>query len=287
MKRFLGKAALAACLLLGAHAPSFAQALRPYEWSEFYADVRGWTVESVIHEQGGFTGCRALKDGPAGPLIIGRLNGFWNIVVPTYQTGTFGGAILSVDKNDIDSQFGFFDGWASRELGNRTLDLIKSGRELGVEINGDAPRRWSLSGSTAALLKVQECLATGGVAPQQQARSAPRQPAPPPPPSQPQTVTANCDSIITGPYRCTVTRLPAEPGYREIYRVEGANDAPAYFIKIKSDDEADVWASFGGEPWRYVGIWGNTGPDCSEPKPNQSQEAWNNLGQDAWNICIR
>lgn len=295
MKRFFGKAALAACLLAGVSSASQAQTVHPNEWTEYYADIRGWTVNAIIHAQGGFVGCRAVKTSRNGHLIVERHNGIWQLVVPTDRTDVYGGAILSIDKADIDSQFGFENGWATRELSARELDLIKAGNQLGVEINGEPPRYWELSGSTAAILKAQECADNGGNLPQDDAQAASGQgasgqaaPPPPPPPGRPpQTVTATCDSVPTGPYGCEITQMPEEPGYKEIYQIAGSNGAPAYFIKVKSDNRADVWASFDGAPWRYLGVWGNVGPNCSEPLPNQSSEARDNLGQDAWNLCIR
>jgi hypothetical protein len=275
--------ALSLCVATGFSSAAQAQVVHPEEQVAFYADTRGWDVYAINHSYNGFIGCRAVKNERGEQLALEYYSNMWQIVVPTQQTSTFGGAIMGVDKADFDAQFGFVSGYATKELTPAELQYLKRGSQLGVEINGDYPRYWSLSGSTAAILKIQECTSNGGQVRQAQATQAPAA-------SQPQTVTATCDTVFTGPYSCQVTRMAPEPGYVDAFQVDPqSGNGSSYFLKMQSESYSEVWEASGGSPWRYLGVWAQPAhsPDCAEPVAKQTPEARNNLGQDAWNFCLR
>jgi len=275
--------AISACMAIGMALPVTAQVVHPEEQVSLYTQVKDWTVYSITHNYSGFAGCRATKIENGSQLALELYNNLWQIVVPTDQASVFGGAILSVDKMDFDSQFGFINGFATKELTQTEIKHIKSGNQIGVEIIGDFPRYWSLRGSTAAILKVQECNANGGRVQTTQAPAAP-------PVSQPQTAAGNCDSPTTGPYQCTVTMLAPGPGYQAALQVDStAGSLPAYFFKVRPNQDADAWVSFDNANWLFIGVWEGfrQDSDCAYPKASQEAEAWNNLGQDAWELCIR
>lgn len=271
------------CAISGLWTSAQAQVVHSEEQVAFYTETRGWTVYAINHSYSGFIGCRAVKTERGEQLALEYYSNLWQIVVPTQQTSTFGGAIMGVDKADFDAQFGFDFGYATKELTPNELQYLKRGSQLGVEINGDYPRYWSLSGSTAAILKIQECNSNGGQVRQAQTTQAPAA-------SQPQTVTANCETVFTGPYTCQVTRMTPEPGYVDAFQVDPqTGQGSSYFLKMQSEFQSEVWEASGGSPWRYLGVWTQTAqsPDCIEPAANQTPEARNNLGQDAWNFCLR
>jgi len=290
MTGFISKAAMAFAGVWMAALPVQAQTAGVGESYAHYGDARGWGVYA-IQKAGGFAGCRAVRSGAQGQMMLEKSRLGWRLIVPTYQTARFGGAILGVDKHDIDSQFGFEGGFASRDLGGADLNLIRNGSFLSVEIMGDPRREWPLTGSAAAILKAEECASSYGVAARPQAQQAPASPQPQPPvQAQPQTAYATCESITTGQYPCVVTRHTPEQGYREAYQIDpNGGGAPRYFVKIRSEFEADVWGMFDGNGWRYLGAWEPVGPNgaCSQPKGTQGAEALSNLGQDAWNLCVR
>jgi len=297
MKIFTMSAVVVAMLMAWA-TPSFSQSVidefRAEHQSTRYATVKGWTVYALNHSYDGFLGCGAAKTERAGQLLLEYNNRRWNIIVPTDQTGRFGGAIFSVDKHDFDSQFGFDLGFATKEITRTELSFIKSGSSLGVEINGDRARYWSLSGSTAAILKVQECSANQGVRRKAKRRTTTRRPAKRsrnvPNSSGSKTAMATCDTPTSATYRCVVKSLPSEAGYIETYQVDPASGGgTSYFFKVKNKNAADVWIAFDSGPWKYVGEWVNSGQNgqCSAPGRNLDAEARDNLGQDAWELCVR
>ncbi|MBE1284764.1 MAG: hypothetical protein GJ676_15750 [Rhodobacteraceae bacterium] len=286
----VGVCALSACTVFAA--PAAAQSFTGSE--THYASVRGWDV-LVIHDQSGvFTYCGATKNESGNKVLIALgADGLWGLAVPTYQTGTFGGGVLDIDKVSIDSQFGFVGGFATRDLSLDELHRIKAGNQMGVMINGDGPERWwSLSGSSAAITKVEECVIRRGSAPTATATSQPTvsptsgflSPVIP----VGEMRIGNCDMVFTGPYRCTFESLPAKQGYRSSTRiVDTFNQAPTLDLDAVSDSEADVWALLDGQ-WQFMGRWASdqTAGDCLVPTSNQVPEARNNLGQDAWQICV-
>lgn len=298
MKKVAAKLQFVSILLVGIATATAAQS-QSSPSNPLYATVKGWRINTVWHELWGFNGCMAVKPGPSGDLSIGfnRQENSWQMVVPTSQGGRFGGAILSVGKTDFDSQFGFEGGSATKELSATELSYLKKGKEVGVEIIGDPVRYWSLSGSTAAILKVQECNNNQGRTP---ARTA-KQPAARSQPSKPRvaaqqpansnTITANCSAPTSLDYSCLVTQLRPEAGYVEAYQVEPKKRGlqPTYLFKVAPNQSADTWVSFDGGGWKFLGAWVTTGVDgkCSMPGPNLDATAQANLGQDAWELCVR
>jgi hypothetical protein len=274
-------------------APSMAQTFNGTESQ--YASVKGWQVASYSDASGAFNSCGAVKFENGNKVMLGLgADGSWGIAVPTTQTGTFGGGILDIDKVSIDSQFGFVGGFAIRDLSNQEVRMIKAGRQLGVVVNGDGPEKWfSLTGSTAAILKTTECVQRRG----QIKASAPaatsaksnggsvfsNQTA-----QVGQTAVGNCESGFGGAYRCTLEKLPTKAGYRSSTRVtDTSNSVPVLDLDEVSPNEADVWANMNGT-WLFMGRWSasNSSGNCLSPVSNQVAEARNNLGQDAWSLCV-
>lgn len=287
MRQFFKPLALA----IGAMAMTFSTNAALANTSDFYASVKGWNVVSV---QNGaqFVGCHAEKSEYGRSLLLGVSQGLWHLAAPTGQIGRFGGAVLSIDKVDIDSQFGFDQGLAIRELSPSELYSIKRGRQLGVHIRGDAPMWWSLSGSTAAILKVQECA-------DRQGRQGYSQPAIAPPaagrfvPPNLQGFRASiqrmCSSPTSMPYPCTIEQFSAPAGYTDAFRISpNVTGQPAYFFKIINDTQSEAWIAFDG-PWSFAGVWQSQGANdpCANPSGRQGPMAQQTLGQDAWGICVR
>lgn len=164
--------------------------------------------------------------------------------------------------------------------------MIKAGNQLGVVVNGDGPEKWfSLSGSTAAILKTTECVqrrglindsAPGVTSPKSNGGSIFSVPTVP----VGQPAVGNCESGFGGAYRCTLERLPTKAGYQISTRVtDTSNSVPLLDLDQVSSNEADVWANMNGT-WLFMGRWSASNPssNCLAPVPNQIAEARNNLG---------
>ncbi len=271
------------------------QEFRDEHHSSQYAQVKGWTVYRLHHSYSDDLGCGAVKYGKSGQFIIERTDD-WQIIVPAQQQAdeTFAGGVLSIDKYEFDSQFATHHSFATKILTPTELNYLKNGSNVGVTINGRRALSWSLHGSAAALLKVKECVK------QKSAKALAQNNSPIDQPSQAQPIhqqplgiyVDDCNTYTTGLYRCNLEELAPEQGYARVFLVkpDSFSGAPGYFFRVYGDGAADVWVSFDGEPWRFVGYWipASGGRECWEPSGTHQQttEAIDNMGQDAWNFCF-
>jgi hypothetical protein len=169
--------ALALALLLST--PAVAQTVNDTESATPYAQVRGWSVDTMGDGRGVFA-CRATRGRGYERQIMLTYDGFleaWLLHVRASRPegGGFGikGAAVTIDGRMQDRQMGFgrpaadgaSDSHARLRLSGRDLRQLMAGRTLEIEIAGERPRRWSLAGSTAATLKVVECARRWGFGP--------------------------------------------------------------------------------------------------------------------------
>jgi len=177
----------AAALLLLAAAPTTATAQPTHDQESTwpYAAVKGWDVMKVDVD-GVFVGCRAAKYGASGPFMIDYSQEGWRLLVPHEDSpdqGVFEGARFAVDDTVIDSQVGLeLPHWAALLLEEPQLRLLRGGTVASLQVNGQRKVTAGLSGSSAMLLKVEECFDGGGEPPRTTARkpadSGPSKPAP-------------------------------------------------------------------------------------------------------------
>ncbi|MGV0911574.1 VHL beta domain-containing protein [Martelella sp. FOR1707] len=132
-----------------------------------YDEVKGWRVYAIDHSMSGFLGCGAVKAEPAGPLVVENYQDKWQLVVPTGRSDAdrYDGALISFDDRAIDSQFGFEGGHAVSHLTRDEIGFLMQASSLKVAVNDEKPLRFNLSGSTAAVLKIRECLERRGAPP--------------------------------------------------------------------------------------------------------------------------
>lgn len=137
----------------------------------YYAATRGWTVFSA-RSGTGFAYCFAegLRDG--APYRLGWDGMQWQLAVPIVSRPDWQGT-LQIDgagsgqgyRRGGDAISGTTAGnWTIAWLGEAELDGLRKG-SVAVLGPGRADFDVSLSGSTAAILKVQECVARAGAAP--------------------------------------------------------------------------------------------------------------------------
>jgi hypothetical protein len=297
-----GLAALSLCLVQCGIAQ--AQVVLPGDTvTPYFNDVRGWRVDVVSEQPGrGFVGCRASRLIDADAVAIDRIEGDWRFIFPTGVSAVYEGGTMDYDKYSIDAQFDLREGWAVRFLEGQELALLKGAGLVGVSVNNDprGARGYSMAGSTAATLKVEECVRRGG----QTASAAPSTPPAPPAPPPGANASAmplifyqvpvgesqvgDCDMGFTEPYRCTFDGQPPQPGYSHSLLVQDAfGEAPSMTINVIDTAHAHVWASLDGGSWMYMGNWHPTdGGTCAEPDATQTPDAEANIGQDYWKICI-
>lgn len=175
-------------------------------------------------------------------------------------------------------------GWAIAWLGESELDGLRQGTKAVLGI-GTLDYDFSMSGSTAVIATLQECVNRAGqVAAASTTPAAPRQA-----PTIAGQTTRPCDSVLTGPTTCDVTIWDPEPGYRDIVQVH-LPGSYTFLVKVADDGHADVWYGERIGNWILLGEWAPNPPgsDCIEPLANQRyQEATDNLGQHYWQLCVQ
>ena len=119
--------------------------------TNIYSDVRGWRVVQ------GKLGCSAYKPG-SGPIVVFNTPpaGGWQIVYHYLNTSGDISGIIDIDKASFPQTF-YADGeWVYGEFPLNLRLAAKEGHSMYTKI-GSVQYEESLSGATAALLKLQEC----------------------------------------------------------------------------------------------------------------------------------
>lgn len=176
-------------------APANGQTISAEESAAPYATARGWSVYTMADGRGIFS-CRAVRGQGYNDQIMIEYDGFdetWRVLVQGVRPSGGGagikGAVVYYDGRSQDRQVGFgipdYDGSSnSHAMMNLTefdLDRVMRGSTMRLDINGERSRTWSLSGTTAAVLKVSECAQNFGFAPAGMAAAPENQPTLPNP----------------------------------------------------------------------------------------------------------
>jgi hypothetical protein len=146
----------AAALALALALPAAAQDIT----TSPYAEVRGWTVVSMF-EPGSFVGCVGEVKVPGGALAIAYYYDGWQLWIPGASSETYVGGGIAVDNQPfMDSQFGFWSGGAGAyaNITDQMVTMIGQGSTLRTQIDRNPVVEWPLSGSAAAIGKIQECV---------------------------------------------------------------------------------------------------------------------------------
>lgn len=216
---------------------------------------------------------------------------------------------LEVDGRSSGANGTWVSGWAIAWLNRGQLDALAQGNRAILGF-GKADYDIPLRGSAATIAKVEECVARQGRAARATAQqnrtnqnrvsnAQPTRPRPSAPQRRaPSSASLNggpamCDTYTSGTYACFITKLTPEHGYIDAMQLDDpAGRNPGYFVKLRPQGDAEVWvANDAVQDWDYVGFWqpeaGNGA--CLAPMElnAQSAEAASNLGQDAWNLCVR
>lgn len=245
-----------------------------------YANVRGWHV-TATYVGGAFAFCSAGRNVGGGYMSIGYDGMQWQLAVPIPQQYTDWSGVLEVDGSRRFASGTATNGYAIAWLGLAELDRLKRGNQaiLGV---GKIDYDFNLSGVTASTLKVSECVQQAGQVPISRAARN----------GNLETVHADCETVFSGRFGCTLTMQPNDSSYLEVISVVSDDpNSERYLIKRISDYQGEVWVSYSDNPqaWGYKGYWQSAAYDdaCIEPEPNQGLAVQDALGQDAWMLCIR
>lgn len=198
-----------------------------------YGAARGWTVEAVTSD-GSFMRCEARN--PAAPFaLVANVEGWMVTVMAPAGLPDEVSGYIDVDRASLEATFyRMDDGSYGAFLDDGAIDAIRSGSHLSVDLGGGLSAG-SLSGSTAAMGKLQECVERGGLPPKGGAlgQAAPAPVAP-----------VESDAMRLG------DDCPAFGDY-----VSPASDVPAHVRFYNASDIAVslYWIDFDGQIVEYAG----------------------------------
>ena len=130
-----------------------------------YDSVKGWSVNSYSDNRG-FLGCDAQIAARGHYLRVGYDGNIWAVGTQSNLRGVFPGN-LEIDGRNAQVNFEHFpDGWAMVQMTNQEVASFRRGSNIGINLD----QQWidfSLSGSSAAMKKVEECYRNQGNSPRQ------------------------------------------------------------------------------------------------------------------------
>ena len=212
--------------------------------SRAYADVRGWLV-SATNDAQGFAGCWAAPTGQGSMVALALIRGSWEIWVSSIATSGFEGGTITVDGSVTDAQFGFFaESGAYAAITPPLVRAIAQGSRLQISINNDLSGSWSLSGSAAAITKVEECAARSGQI------------------AAPATASGTAAGGVESDALRMGSGCPAAGA-----AASGSNGTPAQVVFVNMTDRAVTvyWLDFAGMPVEYAGLL---------PGESQAMDTW-------------
>lgn len=124
--------------------------------STYFASVRGWkVVVGAVNGRPAY--CAAIKDQGGSQLRVGFDGGQWQVAIPySAKRGDFVGS-MELDGN-VTGTAGISDGkWTFLWLNLGERDALMNGQQVIFEV-GKASMDYDLSGTSAAIQKVEECV---------------------------------------------------------------------------------------------------------------------------------
>jgi len=252
-------------------APAFSQTINPEESASPYAqNVRGWSVY-VVGDGRGINACRAVRGNGYNDQIMIEYDGAdatWRILVQGTRVFDGGGGAgtqgtgVYYDGEFVDRQMYFgIEGYDGNSNSHMKLDLtdwelqkVRSGSTIRIDINGERNRLWSLSGSSAAILKVAECARNSGFPPAGIAAGWLSQPAPASPPVTPQVRSSQNDAPEIDGFSVGTVRY-AQGDFRKVFagswEEQGDNGSVFYFREFNRTSDS----VFLEDQSRNIQIW--------------------------------
>lgn len=142
-----------------------------------YGETRDWQVYAVSH-QGSFLRCGATPMGDMAQIAVEYSQEGWALAVPVTAAQDELPGTLQIDRASFDGRFYSGTGSLIWFLSDAALAALRKGSDLVATPQGMPAQQIGLTGSAAAMLKVEECHANGGAVPQAAAKASGR-PVPP------------------------------------------------------------------------------------------------------------
>lgn len=207
-----------------------------------YASVRGWNVISGW-TSGRFDHCAAEKSNRGNAMRIGYNGKMWLVGMPSNRNSSFAGAV-EVDGRGGPAIFNSSGtGWVVTTQFN--LEAVRAGNKLFLDIGSEGGWDFSLKGSAAALLKVEECVANRGV--KRRRNTANNQAAAPakrryPVESDAHRMKNGCPPL--GSIVSIASSIPATIEF--VYGIASGRSTQIYWIDLKGNPVS--YANFDGSP---------------------------------------
>ena len=246
----------------------------PYQANEsLYGTARGWTVYKA-HDVDRNAYCVAVNSSAGGSVRIGYDGLQWQLAVPVQVSPDWTGEFLVDGKStqgpsrNASVSGTAVNGWAIVWMGMAEYDGLRNGRNALLSVDR-YDIEFSLAGSTAATLMVEECVQNGGIAPVavRPSQQLPAQVA--------AGTTMHCTDAYDQTFSCVATQLTPEPGYSEKLQIIAATGDIGWTVNIRAADRvAEVWVMLpqAWQGWRFFGYWVSTSADgtCMAPVPTSS-----------------
>ena len=132
----------------------------------YYGESRGWTTFADF-ANGSFNGCAALinRDGGTWGMAQGA-GGDWRLVFGA--PGNYGQRGVTIDIDRATFPYNVADGDGENvivRIDYSSLEAVRRGNWMTIAIDGGATGTFSLAGTAAAILKIEECVAYQGNTP--------------------------------------------------------------------------------------------------------------------------
>ena len=137
-----------------------------------YGEARGWTV-GLGHSPAGVPIYCAATSGPDwSQMTIGYATSQWQLILPVTSRPGWEGT-LTIDGQSTSVSGTAVDGWTIVWLAAWEVEALMQGSQLRVQMDNQVYAR-PLTGSAAAILKVDECATRNGLGAACSARPKPR-----------------------------------------------------------------------------------------------------------------
>lgn len=213
---------------------------------KLYSSVRGWDVFASA-ENGAFTGCGMMRPNQTfGMVLLNSSNNIWAL---GFRTNLPNGARVSIDM-DLDRYSDVLQATSNGEFAGAQIQYswvqaLANGKKLWVEMENNR-HMIPLRGTTAAILKVQECVGrynAVGFAKGPVAVAPAAQPGTPPKPAIKQPVESDAARMGAG---C--------PAYGS-YRSPDAQDwGEVEFVNLTDAAVTIYWIDYNGHNVEMAGI---------------------------------
>ena len=156
-------------IIIGVLLLIFSQLTTAQNIERHYSTIKGWNVLSETDTQG-ILSCYGVKkssyaqSGYGSELYIGWNGQQWFFGSDFKINGERFATNIEIDKHILTVEFLSIDSLAVAQMTNRVRNFLRNGNNVNLNLEPNGPE-FSLSGSAATMLKIQECYQFSGVPP--------------------------------------------------------------------------------------------------------------------------